>query len=145
MKVREIMSAKPITCGPDSKLESVARKMVECDCGMIPVVDDNQEPVGVVTDRDIVCRAVANGRNPLDLSAKDVMTDDCVTVSPEADIEECARQLEQHQLRRALVCDEAGRVCGIVAQADLAREMAVAETGEIVREVSKPSFAPARA
>lgn len=143
MRVRELMTKNPLTCGPDTSLLEVAGKMVEGDCGMIPVVEADRKPVGTVTDRDIACRAVAKGRNALELRARDVMTTPCVTVSPEADLEECARLLEKHQLRRIVVADENG-CCGVVTQSDLAREGAPDKTAEVVRKVSQPTRDAAR-
>jgi CBS domain-containing protein len=139
MNVRDIMTKNPATCQPGTGLEEVARKMVDSDCGMIPVVDEDGRPQGVVTDRDIVCRAVAEGRNPVVLHARDVMTTPCVTCSPDTDAEACASQLEEHKIRRVVVTDEDGRVCGVVAQADFARDASAEKAAEIVREVSQPT------
>jgi CBS domain-containing protein len=113
--------------------------MVECDCGEIPVVDGKRtmRPIGVVTDRDIVVRCVAQGKNPLEAVAEDCMSSPVVTVVPERDLEEAADLMEEHQLRRLPVVDEAGALCGIVAQADLARHAHPREVAEVVREVSR--------
>ena len=139
MKIRDIMTADPITCRPDAGLEEAARAMVGCDCGIVPVVDPQGKPIGVVTDRDIVCRAVAKGRNPLEMHVRDIMTTPIVTLSPEASVEECARMMEDHQIRRAIVVDQSGRCCGVVAQADIACKASAEKVGEVVREVSQPS------
>jgi CBS domain-containing protein len=139
MKIRQIMTADPATCGADASLQRAAQEMVDCDCGVIPVVDDQGRPVGVVTDRDIVCRAVAKGRNPLELRVRDVMTTPIVTLSPEASLEECARMLEEHQIRRAIIVDEQGRCCGIVTQADIALKAGPEKAAEVLREVSQPT------
>ena len=84
MQVKEVMTANPACCTADTPLPEVARLMVEHDCGEIPVVQNETKkiPVGVVTDRDIVCRTVAKDRNPLDLTAADCMTRPVVTVTP---------------------------------------------------------------
>jgi CBS domain-containing protein len=139
-KVKEIMTENPICCVKTTSLEEVARMMVENDCGAIPVVEDQEgwRPVGIITDRDITCRAVAEGRNPLDLNAGDIMTPSPVTVGPETSLEECEQQMEKHQLRRILVVDADGGCCGIVALADIARHAPEEETGEVLEEVSKP-------
>ena len=134
MRVQEIMSTNPAMCGPEAAIEEVARMMVDYDCGLIPILDDEGKALGVVTDRDIVCRAVAKGRNPLELRAQDLMSEASVTVSPEADIEECARLLQEQQVRRILVVDESGRCKGVVAQ-----KMPGAKAAEVVREISKPT------
>lgn len=126
-------------------LRDVARLMVDFDCGEIPVVDRQaKRPIGVVTDRDITCRAVANGRNPLDLSAKDCMTSPVVTVTPDTSVEECCRTMEEHQIRRVPVIDEAGSCCGIVSQADLALRTDAEHTAEVVKEVSRHQTPPAQ-
>ena len=141
MEISEIMTENPICCVPATGLEEVARMMAENDCGAIPVVADEEawKPVGIVTDRDITCRAVAEGRNPLELTAEDVMTQTPVTVRESADLEECVREMESHQLRRILVVDGTGGCIGIVSVADLALHTGGKETVEVVGEVSRPS------
>ena len=115
--------------------------MVDCDCGCIPVVDSNDSkmPVGMITDRDITCRVVAQGRNPLDLTARDAMTSTVVSVTPETSLEECLNLMEESQVRRIAVVDDDGKICGIVAQADVARNADGEKTAEVVQEVSRAS------
>jgi len=139
MRVEEIMTKNPKCCTPDTNLREVARLMVDCDCGEIPVVDNQQnlKPVGVITDRDIVCRSLAQGKNPLQLSARDCMTTPAVTCTVEATAEECCRHMEQRQVRRIPVVDSSGRLCGIVAQADLARALPTQNSGDMVKQVSQ--------
>jgi CBS domain-containing protein len=139
MKVSEVMTKDPACCTPETGLKEVARLMVEHDCGEIPVVDGQRtmRPVGVVTDRDIVVRCVAEGKNPLEAKAGDVMSSPVVTVTPDMMLEEVADLMEEHQLRRVPVVDEAGAVCGIVAQADIAHHASARELAEVVREVSR--------
>jgi CBS domain-containing protein len=139
MKVSEVMTKDPACCTPETGLKEVARLMVEHDCGEIPVVDGQRtmRPVGVVTDRDIVVRCVAEGKNPLEAEAGDVMSSPVVTVTPDMTLEEVADLMEEHQLRRVPVVDEAGAVCGIVAQADIAHHASAREVAEVVREVSR--------
>ena len=141
MKVKEIMSDDPVCCTSDASLQEVARAMVERDCGEIPVVSDVQglRPLGVITDRDITCRAVATGRDTLQMTAADCMTSPAVTVTPETSVDECCRIMEDRQIRRVLVVDDSGRCCGVVAQADIARHASVKDTGRVVHEVSQPS------
>jgi CBS domain-containing protein len=141
MKVTELMTAEPACCTPDTSLEDVARLMLEHDCGAIPVVAslDSQKPVGIVTDRDIACRAVATGKNPMHMTAKDVMSSPARTIKVDSPAEECFRLMEERQIRRVAVVDARGRCCGIVAQADIARHAPEQETAEIVREVSEPA------
>jgi CBS domain-containing protein len=141
MKVKEIMTAGPACCTPDTTLERVARMMVDRDCGQIPVVDDERtrRPIGVITDRDIVCRAVAQGLNPIQMKARDVMSAPAVTVRPDMGVEDCCKVLGENQVRRAPVADEQGQCCGIVSLADIAQMVPEKLTGEVVRTVSRPT------
>jgi len=147
MQVKDIMTREPSCCTPDTNLQEVARLMVECDCGEIPVVENRQsmKPVGVVTDRDICCRTVAEGKNPLEMTARDCMSSPCVTVTPEIGVEDCCRVMEENQIRRVPVVDERGACCGIVAQADIAQRASERETAEVVKEVSRAAVASSRA
>lgn len=139
MQVRDVMTENPAVCTPDTSLQEVAGLMVEHDCGCIPVVDSraSRKPVGVITDRDITCRTVAQGKNPLEMTAGDCMTNSAETVTPEMSLEECCEVMEQNQLRRILVLDESGACCGIVAQADIAKYAPARETAEVVKDISQ--------
>lgn len=141
MKVRDVMTADPMCVTPDTSLEVVARLMLEYDCGVLPVVGDleGKYPIGVVTDRDIVTRAVAGGRNPLELTVRDCMTLPAITVTENTTLDDCCVMLELNQIRRVVVVDRAGRVSGIVAQADIAAHASKRIVGELVREVSQPT------
>jgi CBS domain-containing protein len=147
MQVKEVMTADPACCLSETKLQEVAQLMIEYDCGEIPVVDDEKTkvPIGVITDRDIVCRTVARGLNPLDLTVADCMSKPCVTVTPDISVEECTRILEENKIRRVPVVDADGSCCGIVALADIAllanRNLVV----EVVKEVSEPGAASSAA
>lgn len=137
MQIQELMTEHPATSTPDSGLQEVTSLMVEHDAGAIPVVDNN-EPVGIVTDRDVACRVVAKGQNPLEKRAKDAMTSPVVTVRPSDSVEEVERRMKDEKVRRVVVTDD-GKVRGIVAQADLARRTPEEEAGEVVRDVSEPT------
>src|SRR5437870_8763254 len=143
MQVKEMMTADPACCTAETSLPEVARMMVDQDCGEIPVVENtsNKIPVGVVTDRDIVCRTVANGLNPLDLTAADCMTKPIVTVTPDMSLEECCRIMEEKLIRRVPVVDDRGACVGMLAVADVARHTGKNVAGHIVREVSEPTSA----
>ena len=138
MKVKDIMTPDPACCTPNSKLQEAAQMMVDHDCGEIPVVDDleNYMPVGVVTDRDIVCRTVAKGLNPLEMQVADCMSAPLVSVTPEHSLDKCYQVLEENQIRRVPVVDDAGRICGIVALADIAERASKADSGEVLQQVS---------
>jgi CBS domain-containing protein len=140
MRVKDIMSTTVACCSPETTLPEVARMMVDNDCGEIPVVNASGVPIGVVTDRDITCRAVAKGRNPLLMVAGDCMTTPCVTVTPETSLEECCQALEKNKIRRVPVVGETGACCGMVSQADIARNAPKSETAAVVKKVSEPSL-----
>ena len=133
---RDVMTPDPACCTPGTSIDDVAKLMVQNDCGEIPVVDTRDRVVGVVTDRDIVCRVVAEGKNPIGHTAESCMTRDVVTVREDAPLDEVVRTMEQHQIRRVPVVGDAGGCAGIIAQADVAREGPAHEVGEMVREVS---------
>jgi CBS domain-containing protein len=139
MKVNDVMTPSPECCTTDTGLQEVAKMMVDCDCGAIPVVDghDSKMPIGMITDRDITCRVVAQGKNPLDLTAGDAMTSTVISVTPDTSLEECLDLMEESQIRRIAVIDDSGAMCGIVSQADVARNADGAKTAEVVQEVSK--------
>ena len=141
MQVKEIMTTDPACCTAETTLPEVARMMVDKDCGEIPVVENKSSkiPVGVVTDRDIVCRTVANGLNPLDLTAADCMTKPIVTVTPDMSLEECCRIMEEKLIRRVPVVDDRGACVGMLAVADVARHTGKNVAGHIVKEVSEPT------
>jgi CBS domain-containing protein len=115
--------------------------------GDIPVVDDRQsmKPVGIVTDRDICCRTVAEGKNPLEMPAGDCMSNPCLIVTPEMSVEDCCQMMKENKIRRVPVVDERGACCGIVAQADIARHASEQETAEVVKEVSRAAGSSSRA
>lgn len=141
MQVRDIMTTDVACCTPDTKLQDIAHMMVDCHCGCIPVCQNGEEgqPIGMITDRDIVCRAIAEGKNPLELTAQDCMTSPVVTISQDASIEECCQRMEENLVRRLIVVDEEGCCCGVVAQADIALHLPQEQTAEVVRELSQPT------
>jgi CBS domain-containing protein len=134
---RDVMTANPACCTPDTTLDLVAKMMVQNNCGEIPIIDLNDRPVGVVTDRDIVCRVVADGKNPMAHTAESCMSQPVVTVSADDPVERVVSTMEKHQIRRVPVVDERGCCAGIIAQADLAWAEPLPEVGELVREVSR--------
>ena len=139
MQVREIMTENPACCAPETNIEDVAKLMAEHDCGEIPVLDERSRPIGVVTDRDIACRAVAQAKDPKDTTARDVMSSPVVSTTPETSVEDCCEQMEQNQIRRVPVVDESGTCCGMVSQADIAKTASEHDTAELVRDVSRPT------
>jgi CBS domain-containing protein len=134
---RDVMTPEPARCSATMTLDQVAKLMVQNDCGEIPVVDVGDQPIGVITDRDIVCRVVAEGKNPLGHTAEQYMTQPVVTVRVDATLDEVVSIMETHQIRRVLVVDERGSCAGIIAQADVAWTGAEREVAKLVREVSR--------
>jgi CBS domain-containing protein len=138
-RAREIMTPSPQCCTRETTLNEVASLMVEADCGEIPITDGANRLVGVITDRDIVCRAVAKGRNPSATTAGEVMTEPVVCVNEDSSLEDIMGVMEENQIRRVPVVDATGCCCGIISQADVAMHAREGQTGELVREVSKDS------
>lgn len=134
---RDLMTPDPACCSVNATLDEVAKLMVQNDCGEIPIVDASDRPIGVITDRDIVCRAVAEGKNPTGHTVQSVMTEPVVTVRADAPLDEVVSTMERHQIRRVPVVDQGGCCAGIIAQADLAAAAPPRQAAELVREVSR--------
>ena len=133
---RDVMTPNPACCTPETPLDQVAKMMVQNDCGEIPIVDAADDIVGVVTDRDIVCRIVAEGKNPVGYTAEHCMSQPVVTVAADASLHDVLSTMEKHQIRRVPVV-EGGQCVGIIAQADLAWVSRERDVAELVREVSR--------
>lgn len=140
MQVKDIMSSDLLSCTPEMSLQEAAKLMISGDCGSIPVVDatDSTRLLGIITDRDMACRAVAEGKNPQDTKVADCMTMDVETIPADAAVGECCDIMEKAHVRRLLVTDREGRLCGIVAQADIALNLPELKTAEVVAELSHP-------
>lgn len=138
MDIRSVMTPDPATCQASSPIRDVARLMLDNDCGLVPVIDASGRPVGTVTDRDIALRVVAEGREVQQCTAQDCMTAPVTTVSLDSDLAETTDLMEREQVRRMLVVDQDGRLCGIVAQADIALSGRDRRTAELVEKVSQP-------
>ena len=139
MDVKSAMTPDPACCTPQTKLADVAKMMLDNDCGEIPVVADKEsrKPVGVITDRDIVIRTLACGVDPMQKTAGDCMTSPAVTVTPDVSLVECCDVMEREQIRRVPVVGTDGRLCGIVALADVAQHAGRRTTAEVLKEVSE--------
>src|SRR6266852_1268416 len=94
---RDVMTPDPACCTPDTPLDQVAKLMAQNDCGEIPVLDPTEQPIGVVTDRDIVCRVVAEGKNPMAYTAEICMSELVVTMPMDASVREVLATMETHQ------------------------------------------------
>lgn len=143
MKVWEIMTAEVATANPDTSLREIANMMREEDTGAIPVLDGD-ELAGIVTDRDIVIRCVAEGRDPEDTTAEDILSERLETVEPDADVEEASTLMAKRQIRRLPVVQD-GRLVGMVSLGDIAvkaEDEAATEALEDVSQGVKATKAP---
>ena len=134
-QIRDVMTANPTTCEPTATAVDAAKVMAREDVGSVPIVEGGRL-VGLVTDRDIIVRAIAEGRDVNATTVKDVASRDLVTVTPDEDLDRALQLMAQHQVRRIPVVD-GDRVVGIVAQADVARAADEEKTGEVVQQISE--------
>jgi CBS domain-containing protein len=134
---RDVMTPDPARCTVSTTVDEIAKLMVANNCGEIPIVDAADHVIGVVTDRDIVCRVVAQGKNPIGHTAEECMSHSIVTVDPETPLDEVVATMERHQIRRVPVIVDGGCCAGIISQADVARTEPEHEVAELVREVSQ--------
>ena len=133
--IQEAMTSNPTTVTPDTTAGDAAQIMKSEDIGSLPIVEDDKL-FGVVTDRDLAIRIVAEGRGA-DTPVDEIASKDIVTVDPLQSLEEAARLMAQHQVRRLPVVEEDGRLVGILAQADIAQIGHDALTGETVQQISQ--------
>jgi len=140
-KVRDVMTARPRFATPDTPLSQIAELMETEDVGSIPVLDGDQL-AGMITDRDIVVRAIAKGKDPRGMATREISSSELVTVGPDHDLSDALHLMAQHQVRRLPVVDDENRLVGVVSQADVALEAKDKSVGEMVAEISKPSQAP---
>lgn len=139
-KCKDLMTKNPVCCLSSDSAEKAAQTMKREDIGSVPVVEDNQSKklVGIVTDRDLALKIVAEGRDPKSARVSDVMSRELVTCSADDDAQNAIDAMEDHQIRRLPVVDTTGRIVGIIAQADIAQRLGDEETGKMVGEISKP-------
>jgi CBS domain-containing protein len=133
--IQEAMTPNPTTVEPTTTAEEAARIMKSEDVGALPIVEGDKL-VGVITDRDIAIRVVAEGRGA-DTTVGEIASKDVVTVDPQQSLEEAARLMAEHQVRRLPVVEEDGRLVGILAQADIAQTGHDSLTGEVVERISR--------
>ena len=132
--IQDAMTSNPTTITAETSLEEAARLMKNEDVGALPIVD-GERLVGMVTDRDIAIRGVAEGRTSATVG--EIASKDVVTIDPQQGLEEAARLMAEHQVRRLPVCEEDGRLVGILAQADVAQSGHDTLTGETVQQISQ--------
>jgi CBS domain-containing protein len=136
---RDVMTPDPACCSPQTSLDQVAKMVALNNCGEIPVLDVTDRPIGVVTDRDIVCRVVARRKNPMAYPAETCMSEGVVTVHADAPVKEVLAIMEENQVRRLPVVDDEGCCVGIIAQADVASVVRPGQIAELIRQVSRDS------
>jgi CBS domain-containing protein len=133
--VQEAMTSNPAAITPDTSVQEAARLMKSEDVGALPVVEDGRLTC-VITDRDLAIRGVAEGAGA-ETPVRDLASQDVVTIDPQQSLEEAARLMAQHQVRRLPVVEEDGRLVGMLAQADVAAAGHDALTGEVVQKISQ--------
>ncbi|MGE5643608.1 MAG: CBS domain-containing protein [Byssovorax cruenta] len=134
------MTKNPVYALPHDTVAEVARLMKDKDIGPVPIVQDRDgtQLVGIVTDRDLAIKVVADGLDPVTTRVSDVMTTDVVTCREDDKIDKALNAMSKHQLRRIPVVDKNNMLVGIIAQADVATRMNEPEkTGEVVKEISE--------
>jgi CBS domain-containing protein len=135
MKVSEIMTAQVVTATPRTTIAQVARTMAEIESGVVPVTDEGRV-VGLITDRDIVLRVVAEGL-PLDTPLSDVMSAEVETCQEEDNVADAAAKMGARQIRRLVVLNEQGRLAGIVSLGDVAGDYGAKAVGRTLEEISE--------
>src|SRR5262245_42280775 len=140
MKVKDIMTPRPECVRPETTLQEAARKMRDLDVGPLPVCGDDDRLAGMLTDRDIAIRAVAEGKDPRTTTVREAMSENIVYGFEDQEIGDAARVMEEKQIRRLVVLDHDKRLTGIVSLGDLAVDAGDrSKAGEILQEVSQPS------
>ena len=133
--IRDVMTSNPTSCEPSTTVVDAAKVMAQEDVGPVPIVEGGRI-VGIVTDRDLVVRVLAEGRDPNSTTIGEIASADLVTVQPDSDLNEALNLMAQNQVRRLPVV-EGDQLVGIVAQADVARAADEEATGEVVQDISQ--------
>jgi CBS domain-containing protein len=141
-KCSEVMTKNPICCLPSDIVSKLAQLMKSKDIGQVPIVENGQSNklVGVVTDRDLALKIVAEGRDPKSTKAEEVMTRKVVTCHAEDDLQKALDAMSEHKLRRIPVVNNSNEIVGIIAQADVATRVDQPEkTAAVVKGISQSS------
>jgi CBS domain-containing protein len=137
--VKELMSSKPCSIDSDKPIAYAAQMMRDEDVGLAPIVEGDKL-VGVLTDRDIAVRVVAEGKDPEQTRVSEIASSEVVAVEPEQDLDGALRLMALYQVRRLPVVEQSGRLVGVLAQADVARRGDERTTGTVVEEISKEAM-----
>lgn len=140
-KVHEVMTDRPRVVTPETTVSEAAQLMKNDDIGSLPILDGEQL-AGMVTDRDIVVRAIAEGKDPRGMPVREVASRELVTVHADEELSSALQLMASQQVRRLPVVDDDGRLVGILTQADVAAEAKEKDVGEMVEEISKSPTGP---
>ena len=140
-KVRDVMTTRPRSVTPQTPVTQVAELMEADDVGSIPVVEGDRL-VGIITDRDIVIRAVARGKDTRGMPAAEVSSRELVTVLADDDLADALELMAHHQVRRLPVVEEDERLVGVVAQADVALHAKEKDVGRVLEQISREPSGP---
>ena len=140
-KVHEVMTDRPRCVTPETTVSEAAQLMKSDDIGSLPILDGEQL-AGVVTDRDIVIRAIAEGKDPRGMPVREIATRELFKVNADEDLSTALQLMAAQQVRRLPVVDDDGRLVGILAQADVAVGAKEKAVGEMVEEISKAPVGP---
>jgi CBS domain-containing protein len=139
MKLSEIMTRDVIVMQPDDSLQSAAKKMRDRDIGFLPVCD-GEDLIGVISDRDITIRALADGMDVSIMLGRDLMTSPAIYCFEDQEVSEAAQIMEENQIRRLVVMSrEDNRLVGVVSLGDLARHATTDRSGQVLQKVSEPT------
>jgi len=137
MKVSDLMTRDVELASPDDTIQQAAKSMTRIDAGILPVAE-NDRLVGMITDRDICVRAVAEGIDPTETPVRDVMSTEVRYCYEDDDVDDVADNMAQLQVRRLPVVTREKRLCGIISLCDIAREHEPRGTGEALQGISRP-------
>ena len=140
-KVHEVMTDRPRVVTPETTVSEAAQHMKNDDIGSLPILDGEQL-AGMVTDRDIVIRAIAEGKDPRGMPVREVASRELVTVNADEELSSALQLMASQQVRRLPVVDDDGRLVGILAQADVAVEAKEKDVGEMLQGISQPERGP---
>ncbi len=138
MKVSEVMSRSPFYCTAETSLKAVAVMMLERNCGAIPVFDNTvrRNPVGMITDRDITIRIVAQGRDPKHCTVQDAMTPSAIVIGVSEDVTDAARVMRQNGIHRVAVVEPSGACIGVLTLSDIVQVLPGAQGAKVLRQIS---------
>jgi CBS domain-containing protein len=151
VRAGELMTRHVMTVLPDDTVERAARMMGECNCGALPVVDDDGRLIGMVTDRDLTVRVTGRGKDSRRTRVDECMTNESFACHVNDSIKDCMRQMSRHQIRRLPIINDRYQVVGIVSQADLARHAGAYQgrgerraMADVLCAISEPTYTPYR-